>query len=859
LFSLAAVSSAQEEKKEEAPAQPKHVALLKDAKEHSGLINVYEKESTLFAELASSSYSGEYIVLISIAKGIGENPLLGGMTWGFGDDWVWKFRKVDDKVHIIRSNVRFKAKSNTPEATAVSHAYTDSVLFSLPIITKGPKGGDLIDLSPVFMSDLPQIGDVLPGFAFSPSKSTLAKVKAFESNLELEVAATYQSSGRAQLDTVPDSRGVTVHVHYSISKLPTGGYTSRQADPRVGYFLTVIKDYSEGSKAENNERFVRYINRWNLEKADPAAKLSPPKKPIIFWIENTVPFKYRAAIRDGIEEWNLAFEKAGFVDAIEVRQQPDNADWDPEDINYNTFRWMTASAGFAMGPSRVNPYTGQILDADIIFDADFLSFWKHEFETFTPEGIAAMTGGALEPVEGEKPFSPFDLRHCALEHGMSRQFAFAATALAGAGKVDPKQREEELEKLIMQGLKEVTMHEVGHTLGLRHNFKASTWKNLKEINDPKNAGKALVASVMDYNPVNVMPSGEKQGDYYPQTIGPYDYWAIEYGYKPCDDAELAKIAARSGEDGHAYTTDEDTVGSDPDPYSNRFDLGSDPMEYAKSRAAIVAELLPGLVDRMTEDGEDYTKARRAFNILLSQIGQSTFFAARVVGGLDTSRSHKGDEGAGPPLAPLDPKQQREALSLLEEQLFSDKPFQMPGDVYAYLAPSRWRHWGTSSTARKDFPVHEYISMWQDRALSQLLSSTTLERIHDTELKIDPAKDAFTSAELIERLTAAIFSEVDSVAKAKDAEYTNRQPAVSSLRRNLQRIYLHRLGNMALGRSGGPEDCQTIAYAELSNLRAKLNDLLAGDVELDSYTRAHFRESADRIEKVLDANLTLAAP
>ncbi|MEQ8789647.1 MAG: zinc-dependent metalloprotease [Pirellulaceae bacterium] len=853
-------ASAQEEKKAE-PAQPKHVALLKDAKPQTGVINVYQKEDQLFAELNASNYSGEYIILISIAKGIGEGPLLGGMTWGFGDDWIWKFRKIDDKVHIIRRNVRFKAKSSTPEASAVANAYTDSVLYSLPIITKGPKGGDLVDLSSVFMSDLPQIGEVLPGFVFSPQKSTWAKVKDFEDNLELEVAATYQSSGRAEIETVADSRGVTIHVHYSISKLPSTGYSPREADPRVGYFLTVVKDYSEDGK-NNDERFVRYINRWHLEKADPSAKLSPPKKPIIFWIENTVPFKYRAAIRDGIEEWNKAFEQAGFVDAIEVRQQPDNADWDPEDINYNTFRWMTSSAGFAMGPSRVNPYNGQILDADIIFDADFLSFWKHEFETFTPESVAAMTGGDLEPTDAheEQPRLPMDMRQCALGHGMSREFALGATALAGVAKMEPKQREEELEKLIMQGLKEVTMHEVGHTLGLRHNFKASTWKSLKEINDPKNAGKALVASVMDYSPINLMPEGQPQGDYYAQTIGPYDYWAIEYGYKTGTAEELQKLASRSGEDGLDYTTDEDTVGTDPDPFSNRFDLGADPVEYAKSRSQVVKDLMPGLVERMAEEGEDYTKVRRAFNILLSQIGQSTFFTARVVGGLNTSRSHKGDEGARAPIEPLDPKQQRAALDVLEQNLFNDKPFDFPTEIYSYLAPSRWRHWGTSSSTQKDFPIHDYIAMWQDRALSQLLSSVTLQRIHDTELKIPADKDAFTTAELIERLTDAIFSEVDSIGKAKkDAKYSNRQPAISSLRRNLQRIYLRRMSNMAMGRSLAPEDCQTIAYMELSELKDGIDKLLSGDMALDSYTKAHLKESSDRIAKVLDAQLTLASP
>src|SRR5690606_22950737 len=133
-------------------------------------------------------------------------------------------------------------------------------------------------------------------------------------------------------------------------------------------------------KQGDEDRFVRYINRWDLQKADSSAEQSPPKEPIIFYLEKTIPFKYRKPIKDGITEWNKAFLKAGFIDAIEVRQQEDKDTWDAEDINYNTFRWITSSAGFAMGPSRVNPLTGQILDADIIFDADFVQFWKRDFE-----------------------------------------------------------------------------------------------------------------------------------------------------------------------------------------------------------------------------------------------------------------------------------------------------------------------------------------------------------------------------------------------------------------------------------------------------------------------------------------------
>lgn len=847
------------------PPPPPYAAHLKDAPPIPGMITLYRRGNSLFAELNSQDYSSEYIVLISISRGIAQGQLLGGMSWGFGDDWIWQFRKVDENVHVIRRNVRFKANKGSPEAHAVSNAYTDSVLFSLPIASKGPKGGDLIDLTRIFMSDLPQISQALPGFGFAGDRSTFASVKGFEQNVEIEVAATYASSGTQEIDTVPDSRGVSINVHYSISKIPQTNYQPRLADDRVGYFLTAVKDFS--SKGDR-EQFIRYINRWDLQKSDASAKISPPVKPVKFWIEKTVPFKYEKAIYDGIYEWNKAFESAGFANAIVVERQPDNATWDPEDINYNTFRWITANAGFAMGPSRVNPYTGQILDADIIFDADFLTSWKEEFENLTQKTVAQLTNGTYEETPEEKAarfFSPKMARYgeCRLNHGMSMQFAFGSAAIMA--NADPKIQAENLDKFIMQGLKEVTMHEVGHTLGLRHNFKASKWLSIKDMNDPEKAKNGIVASVMDYSPANIVPKDWKQGDYYTQTVGPYDYWAIQYGYTPFSGgtagevAELKKIASRSGEAPLAYATDEDTRGPDPDPDSNRFDFGSDPIEFAKIRLQIVNELLPGMVERVTAEGDDYTQARRVFNILLAQRGQALYFASRYVGGLKTSRSHRGDKDGKVPVALVDPKTQRDVLSLLEENVFADKPYEFPPELYNALGWSNWNHWGKEPASRKDFGVHNTVLMWQERVISQLLSPTTLDRLHDGEMRVSADADVLTTAELIERLTKSIFSEIETV---KEGDYTTRKPAISSLRRNLQRSYLKSLSRLAMGSTSAPQDCQTIAYDQLSRLNQRMNALLQNNAiaaKLDPYSRAHLQESKDRIQKVLDARLSLNAP
>ncbi len=403
------------------------------------------------------------------------------------------------------------------------------------------------------------------------------------------------------------------------------------------------------------------------------------------------------------------------------------------------------------------------------------------------------------------------------------------------------------------------MHEVGHTLGLRHNFKGSKYRSLAEINDPKNAGKPLTASVMDYTATNIAAKGTHQGDYFTTSLGPYDFWAIEYGYKQfsgSETAELKKVAARSGEPALHYATDEDTRMTDPDPDVNRWDLGDDSLAFAKLQSKLLKDLTPTLVDRLVEDGDDYSKARRSFNVLLGQHGQAMSFVSRNVGGMKTSRSHKGDPKSGPPIELIDAKTQRAALKLLEDEVFSAKTYQFPDKIYNFLAPSRWNHWGTTSGFRKDFPLHQYILMWQTQIIAHLTSSTTLERIHDAELKTPANVDVLTTAELLERLTKSIFAEVDSV---KQGKYSNRKPAIRSLRRNLQRSFLRRLSRLAMGDTLAPDDCQTIAFAELTSLKGRIDRVLKGKVKLDSYSRAHLQESSSRIGKVLDAKLALTSP
>jgi hypothetical protein len=825
-------------------------------KKVEGMWTVYSKDQQVLVEIPSGALGQNYIVLVSIAKGVSRGSVLGGMSWGFGDDIIWTFNKVGDKLHVIRRNVRFKATPGSPEASAVKLAYSDSILYALPIVTNGPSGGPLVDMTRVFLSDDPQIGRSLGNFFFSPDRSTVGAVKAFKGNVELTMNTVY--SGNIEFDQVADPKGVQVGVHYSISPLPTGGYTPRLADDRVGYFLTVLKDFSD---KKDSEQFVRYVNRWNLQKADPSAKMSPPKEPIVFHMEKTIPIHLRPVIRSGIEEWNKAYEKLGFANAIEVRQQREEDDWDPEDVRYNTFRWITADAGFAMGPSRVNPMTGQILDADIIFDAGFLTFWKQQYETFTPADVAAITGHTMnENTPLGKLFSGGHTHlpghSCGYCQGMQQQMNLAGAIFAAQGfeAADGKPVPEEF---IMQGLKEVVMHEVGHTLGLRHNFKASAWKTLAEMNDPvKGAAEGTVASVMDYSPPNIVPKGQPQGLYYTQTIGPYDYWAIEYGYKVIagdEAAELKKIAARSAEPGLDFLTDEDTRGSvDADPLSNRFDLGKDLTEYASRQMKSNSELWPQVVKQAVKEGEGYQKARQAFSLLFMDYWRNLMFVARIPGGLYTHRDHKGDANSRAPFVPVEAAKQRDAMKLLTEGAF--KLPDLPTDVLNYLAVTRWSHWGLREPNRLDYPLHDQVALMQGRILAMLLSPETLMRLRDSELKVAPEADLYTLAEHMRLLTDGIFTELKDA--AREGEHTNRKPYIVSFRRNLQRTTVRELSAIAaMPMQDSLEDARSLARLHLTELDKQITALSTNEkVKLDDYTRSHLQDMQERIKKALTIQL-----
>jgi len=693
--------------------------------------------------------------------------------------------------------------------------------------------------------------------------------------------------------------------------LPASSYKPRLADDRVGHFLSTVRDFS---KDVHDSPSVRYVTRWNLEKAKPGSAKSPPKEPIIFWIERTVPREYRQYVRDGLLEWNKAFEKIGFIDAIEVRDQRADDEFDPEDLRYNTFRWITTSAGFAMGPSRTNPRTGEILDADIIFDEGMIRYLRQQYigTAGIPEGIALLLDGqrqaffklfaadlpmiaALEPSLNrvfehclqQRARDPLGVPHihntaaygmgrvacpqCQMGPGMQRQLEFLASVLAAKGELDPGGKVPE--KFIGQAIKEVVMHEVGHMLGLRHNFKASTAYSMRDVNNPAftrengNSG-----SVMDYLPANIAPKGEPQGDYFTPTIGPYDYWAIEYAYKPVEGdetEELGKIAAKAAAPELTFGTDED-MSLNPDPRINAFDLG-DPLEYAMNRLKLAQSSMDDLQNRVVNKGEGWQRARFAFLQLMREKAMAASLCLNYIGGEYTARDHRGDPNGQPPMKPIDIAKQREAIRLLKDEILSAKAFEFKPELLRYLAPEHWRDEMTSSGGYQ-FPLLRTASSIQRMVVSRCLDGEVLSSLQEIAQLADPGQETLKISEVFDAMTSGVWSELP----AADADLSQPgQLAVPALRRNLQREHLRMLTQMVLGPKSSsmsllglilsgsdrsvPPDARSLARQHLRQVSQRVSHVLdAKGMKIDAETLAHLEEVRDLSDKALKASLEVNA-
>lgn len=866
-----------DDKKPEPPKEKSFADVVKDAQVIKGLFTFYKTEDKVLLEIQPEQFDKMYMLSLTCESGLGEGGFYADSYCG---ETPIVFHKEGKNIQVIAKNTRFSAQDNSPMARAVAHSFTDSILGSAKRESQPQpeRKSELIDLGAIFLTDVPmmayQLNEVFRvGYHYDVKNSNLGMLKAFDRNVEIETVNHFAAEQPPlspllppgapppptppQPRNVPDIRSMLFHFRYSVSELPGPGFHPRLADDRVGHFFTQVEDYDSDRNFESSRR---YIHHWRLEKQDSSAPISPPKQPIVFWLENTVPVEYRDAIREGVLLWNKAFERIGFKDAVVVKQQPDNADWDPADVRYNTLRWFAGypDPGFAEGPSRVNPLTGEIYDADIRFDAGMTRFFRREINEYVNPAGTSWMPWLDDPA---KPFlAPWHngpTEFCDLARGAVRDAEFALDLLAARG-MDPQGPE--AQQFIHDYLVEIAAHEVGHTLGLRHNFRASTIHTLEQAQDSTlTAKEGLTGSVMDYIPTNLSASGQKQGQYHQTTLGPYDYWAIEYAYKPIaantpdeELPELAKIAARAAEPLLAYDTDEDAgIGGGPfdmDPVVNRFDFGTDPLKFYALRVKLADEIRGSMEKKLEKPGEGYQVLRRSFNTAFGQEGYALYLASKYIGGVYHFRSHVGDPGNRLPFEPVPAAKQKEALDLLRENLFSPKAFQFPPQLLNKLASPRHSDFVDffAMRTRFDVPIHDMVLSLQNGVMDRLFHPLVLSRILDSEVKVAPSAEAFSLGTLFTGIQDSVWAETKAPGDSLN---------INSYRRSLQRAHLRKMVGLVLRDSGVPEDAQTLARQGLVTLRSQLQSAVSKPgIKMNVETRAHLSESVARIDEALKANM-----
>ncbi|HSB08816.1 MAG TPA: zinc-dependent metalloprotease, partial [Blastocatellia bacterium] len=340
-------------------------------------------------------------------------------------------------------------------------------------------------------------------------------------------------------------------------------------------------------------------------------------------------------------------------------------------------------AGFAIGPSRANPYTGQVYDADISFTENMTRFTRSEFTD-----LVAPLAESLNSVEEQMKLVADPRHRCNYALGATHEAAFGYGLLAARGLMDDPAAQDQY---IKDFLTSIAVHEVGHTLGLRHNFRASTLHEVNKLQDAKlTLDEGLTGSVMDYMPVNIGANGAKQGQYWQTSLGPYDYWAIEYAYKPMaasspegELAELRRIASRVADPKLAYGTDEDSYGTSAiglDPRTNQWDFGTDPLQYYADRIKLVHELWATIETKAARQGENYQPLRRVFNRAFGELAISLLNANKYIGAVYHNRDHVGDPNGRLPYEPVSGAKQRQALELIKNNAFRKQSVRLPAPI-----------------------------------------------------------------------------------------------------------------------------------------------------------------------------------
>ena len=672
----------QEEKEEEEEEKEPTISEFIEEGEFEiieGMLDIYyeTEEDTYYTIVDEENLSKEFIYFYYIISGAQAGGASGG---DMGDSSVLEFRKFKDDIALYKKNTIFSydESNNISKSTLTNILESFVGRFEVKIEEDGKY---LINIDKLFL------GEMLVGLTppkeyaeyyslilgrIDDKKTYISRVKNYPKNTSIEVTyGFFNPSPKGSVDAVPDARYSSIVARHMFVEMPDSNYEPRVADQRIGYFSTKITDLSTYDYFKGKD----LINRWRLIKKDPSAELSEPINPIVFWVENSTPEEIKPFVVEAIELWNIAFEKAGFKNAVVAKIQPDDAEWDAGDVQYNVIRWAsTPSPRYSgYGPSVANPRTGEMIAADIVQEFNSISY-----------------GYRLRKIWG------YDEDN------------------------DP----------LRQWIISLTLHEIGHTLGLRHNFKASWLYDASEIHDTSVTGKNHIGSVMDYDPINIAPEGVEQGNFFPTVPGPYDIWAITFGYKQeMNEVDRENLLSQSTKPEFIFGTDDDAMGSpggNTDPRNKRYDMSSDPITYSVQRLKIIDDKINELPEIFNEPGSTYTELKATFDSLLRDKGRFAESIAIQIGGVYSNRLVVGQEAGMTPFEVVPYEEQKRAMKALNEHLFANDAFVFNPDILKILqSEKRAASYGNSDDDPK---VHDRVLRMQLSSLSFILHPRVMKRL-----------------------------------------------------------------------------------------------------------------------------------
>lgn len=753
LFSLILGLAFAEPEEDETEEEEKTLAdETKDFEIQEGLFNLFQDLETgdVRILIQEDQLNTEFIYFAQTRNGVLDARQFKG---SYKDSSVFKIQKSYDRIEFVEQNTMYYFDPSNEISKAKDTNISPSVLASLEIIvTEDNADGTksyLIDAESLFLEETflqvkpsygSNHGDNFRLGSLSSDKTKFSDLRNYPNNTDFIVSYVFEDSHPKSQGSkaVTDARNISVDIHHSFLAMPENDYQPRIDDYRIGYFNQNRTDLTSTEPAP----YLDMINRWNLVKKDPAAAVSDPVEPIVWWIENTTPIEFRASVREGAESWNIAFEEAGFSNAVVVKQQPDDADWDAGDIDYNVLRWTASPrppfGGY--GPSFANPRTGQLLGADIMLEFVYVKNRVKYEELY-------------QPIQTEKTSQiSVDSQFCDFGNHLQENLMLGITTLEIQGS-----SEIEITKLLNQTIKHLVLHEVGHTLGLNHNMKASQTVSLENLHNLEWTEKhGLVGSVMDYTPINISAKGKPQGKYFADKPGSYDLWAIQFGYQPdLSEEDRTALLRHSLEPLLTFGNDADDMrypGWGIDPRVNIGDLSNDTIGWAEQRIDIIDGLFDILKVQYTKENQSFQGLVNAHYSLLRQKSSLAPIASRYVGGVYVERAAADQFVDSAPYTPVPLKQQKRAMKFLAENYFASDAFTREIELAMYLQPQR-RGYGFFSNT-EDPKLHRAILSIQMNPINHLLHPQTLSRLTDSQLY----GNEYSVTDLFDDLTVAIFQE-----------------------------------------------------------------------------------------------------